>query len=104
MLFPLALVYGNKILLFYVRMNTMTLLLLSGVIGAPLSLVSLLLPNGGRSERALLRASLLDIVATGLMSAQATGTFLSGSLNILREKLIVTPPLVSARTIPSWQP
>ena len=82
----------------------MTLLLLPGVIGAPLSPVSLLLPNGGRRERALLRASLLHIAVTDLVSAQATGTFLSGSLNILRQKLIVAPPLTSARTIPPWQP
>ena len=41
----------------------MTLLLLPGVTGAPLSLTSLLLPNGGSRERVLLRASLSGIVA-----------------------------------------
>ena len=82
----------------------MTLLLLPGVIGTPLSPVSLLLPNGGRRVRALLRASLFNIVATDLVSAQATETFLSGSLNISRQKLIVALPLVSAHTFPPWQP
>ena len=82
----------------------MTLLLLPGVIGFPLFLVSLLLSNGGRIERALLRASLSDIVVTDPVFAQAAGTFLSGLLSILKQKLIVAPPLVLARTILPWQP